>query len=115
MFLAHLLLSLEHYLHQQCSLRDIGELLLTRLQDILDSGDQQTISLANHIDADLIEHGEDLIDETTLRARFEHYLASHPLPFQYSTNANSESDVIFTPVGVPGAEVTIHFRHVWVA
>ncbi|MBI3321728.1 MAG: hypothetical protein HYZ91_05620 [Candidatus Omnitrophica bacterium] len=115
MLRSHLLDSLKQYLDQEASLQGLGERLLSHLQEILDSGDQDTIRLANQVDADLVEFNEGLIDESILRERLERYLASNASPSEYSTHAYSESDVVFSPIGVPGAEVTIHFRHVVVA
>ena len=115
MLRSHLLASLERYLNHETSLHEVGDWLLTHLQEILDSGDQQTIHIANQVDADLVELNERLIDETVLRERFQSYLASDRAASSYLTHAYSESDVMFSSVGVPGAEVTIHFRHVVVA
>ena len=115
MLRSHLLASLEQHLNQQTSLHEVGEWLLAHLQEILDSGDQQAIHLANQVDADLVELNEGLIDETILRERFQSYLASDRTASSYLTHACSESDVMFSSVGVPGAEVMIHFRHVVVA
>jgi hypothetical protein len=116
MLRSHLVALLERYLNQQSSVGQVGEWLLGHLQEILDSGDRQAIHLANQVDADLVELSEGLLDETLLRERFQHYLftANHVVS-SYLTHAYSESDVMFSPVGVPGAEVTIHFRHVVVA
>jgi hypothetical protein len=115
MALTHLRASLERYLNQQGSLRDIEEWLLTHLQDILDSGNQQAVELANQVDADIVEFGEGLLDEAMLKARFVRYLTGSSISSEYRTQGNSETDLIFSPVGVPGAEMTVHFRHVVVA
>lgn len=115
MLRSHFLASLEQYLGHQASLQEVGEWLLAHLQEILDSGDRDTIRLANQVDADLVEFNEGLIDESILRERLERYRASNASPSEYSTHAYSESDIIFSSVGVPGAEATIHFRHVVVA
>ena len=115
MLLTHLRASLERYLNQQGSLRDVEVWLLAHLQEILESGNQQVVELANQVDADLVEFGEGLLDEAILQDRFARYLAVSITSPEYLTQANSETNVIFSPVGVPGAEMTIHFRHVVVA
>lgn len=69
--LHQLLNYVECYLTERCSLRDLEAWLLSNLQGILDSGDKTAIEVANQVDADLIEFGEGLIDEATLRERLE--------------------------------------------
>ena len=115
MVLTHLRASLGRYLNQQGSLRDVEEWLLAHLQDILDSGNQQAIELANQVDADLVEFSEELIDEAMFQERLTRYLTGSFVSSEYRTEADSETNVIFSPVGVPGAEMTVHFRHVVVA
>ena len=44
------------------------------MQRILDSGDKAAIDIANEIDADLVELGEGLIDEVTLREHLQSYV-----------------------------------------
>lgn len=115
MVLTHLRASLERYLNQQGSLRDIEKWLLSNLQEILDSGNQQAVELTNQVDADLVEFGEGLIDEAMLKDRFARYLTASSVSSEYRTQADSETNIVFSPVGVPGAEMTVHFRHVVVA
>lgn len=62
-----LLNSVQRYLHGNSTLRDLESWVLSNLQRILDSGDEQAIDWANQIDADLIEFSEGLIDEATIR------------------------------------------------
>ena len=115
MWRERLMAQLERYLNEQCSLEEVDTWVMAHLQAILDSGDPKAIDITNEVDADIIEVGEGLIDDATLRERFQHYLASNRGNSSYLTYAHSESNVMFSPVGVPGAEVTIHFRHVVVA
>lgn len=71
----HLLVEhLDRYLTDQISLRDLETFVLSHLQEILDSGDATAVELANRIDADLVELGEDLATEVALREHFETYL-----------------------------------------
>lgn len=55
-------------------LQALEQWLLSNLQAILDSGDAVAISVANQLDADLVEFSEGLIDELTLREHLESYL-----------------------------------------
>lgn len=58
------------------SVRDLETWLLSSLQDILDSRDQDSIKLANAIDAGLIELADGRIDEVAFRERIAAYLKS---------------------------------------
>ena len=58
------------------SVRDLETWLISNLQDILDSRDQDSIKLANAIDADLIELADGRIAEDSFRARIAAYLKS---------------------------------------
>jgi len=63
---------------------------MSNLQRILDSGDQKAMEVANQIDADLIEFGEGLIDETVFRERLESYAracVTTPLVFSETKRA----------------------------
>lgn len=72
---AQLLRSIEEYLHNRQSLREIEAWVLENLQLILDSGDQSAIWLVNQVDGDLIEWREGLLDEAALRQRLNDHLA----------------------------------------
>jgi len=72
--LAQLLNRIDSYLLLHCALRDLEAWLLSNLQRILDSGEDTAIDLANDVDADLVELGEDLIDELTFRERLQSYI-----------------------------------------
>lgn len=60
------------------TLRDLETWLLSNLQRILDSSEDEAIEVANQIDADLIELGEGLINEATFRERLEGYQLARP-------------------------------------
>ena len=64
------------YLNDQCTLQDLEVWVLSNLQKILDSGDKATIAIANEIDADLVELGEGLIDELTLREHLQSVIST---------------------------------------
>lgn len=74
--LAQLLNRIDSYLLLHCTLRDLEAWLLSNLQRILDSGEDTAIDLANEVDVDLVELGEDLIDELTFRERLQSYIRS---------------------------------------
>ena len=83
--LYQLLSYIHRYLDVACTLRDFETWLFSNLQRILDSGDDKVIETANQIDADLVELGEDLIDEATFRERLEGYVsACETVPFVFS-------------------------------
>jgi hypothetical protein len=62
------------YLDGLVATQDVETWLTSRLQPIIRSADPATVQLADSIDADLIEYGEGLIDEDTLRERWRLYL-----------------------------------------
>ena len=116
MLRSHLLDSLKRYLDQEASLQELGEWLLSHLQEVLDSGDQDTIRLANQVDADLVEFNEGLIDEATLREHLDSYVRlQQTLSFTFPEVQPCPSDVqtatgvktITDQVQVPGAVETI--------
>lgn len=72
--LGQLLNHIDCYLVEECSLQELETWILSNLQDILDSGDCDAIAVANQVDVDLVELRENLIDEVTLRERFENYI-----------------------------------------
>ncbi len=112
MFRTHLVGWIQRYLHNETSREALGEWLLSNLQNILDSGDERAITLANHIDADLVELSEDIIDDSLFRQRLEHYLASQVTSdincFQIVSQTDSETNVIFSPLGIRDVGVKIH-------
>ncbi len=55
------------YLNGDRTLEYLETWVLSNLQIILDSGDAEAIEIANKLDADLVELGEGLLAEKTLR------------------------------------------------
>jgi len=108
----HLITKAQRYLAGAISREDLTQWLLSHLQDILDSGDERAITLANQIDADLVELSEEIIDDSLFRQRLEHYLASQTVSdvscFQVASRTDSETNVIFSPLGIRDVEVKIH-------
>jgi len=72
--LTQLLNYMDSYLLAHCTRRDLETWLLSNLQIILDSGEKAAIDLANKVDADLVEFGEGLMDELTLREHLQSYI-----------------------------------------
>lgn len=72
--LHQLLNSMDSYLLGMIALSDLEDWLVSNLQEILDSGEQQTIDIANHLDADIVEFGEGLIEVPTLNERLLSYI-----------------------------------------
>lgn len=94
-----LLYNIERYLNSHCTLQELESWLLSNLQRILDSGDEKAIDVANEIDADLVELGEGLIDETTIRGHLQRFiserdtiLVSSPDMGPVTTSAATTSD-----------------------
>lgn len=63
------------YLNSQWTLKDVQTWLLSNLQQILESGDEAAIEVANQIDADFVELSEGLIGEMEVRGRLENYVS----------------------------------------
>ena len=78
--LHQLMQCIENSLGERHSLQDLEKWLVGHLQEILDSGDETAIRIADEIDADLVCLGEGLIDEATFRSRLEGYLKSVAAP-----------------------------------
>ncbi len=66
--------NIDRYLTGRSSLQNLERWLLSHLQQILDSGDAKATQIANQLDADLVELGEGLIDQTILRQQLQSYL-----------------------------------------
>lgn len=66
---------LENYLNDKLSGDELESWLVCNLQDILDSGDINLIRISDDIDADFIELGEELIDDTTFRKNMQGYFS----------------------------------------
>ena len=64
-----LLEEIDRYLCRVTTLQDLETWLLENLQRILNSGDVQAMTLANQLDADLIDLREGLLDTAGFRAR----------------------------------------------
>jgi hypothetical protein len=77
---AKLVSQINRYLSCKATLRDIETWLLQHLQSILEGGEVEVITLANQVDADLMELREGLIDLSTLATRFRTYAQSVEIP-----------------------------------
>lgn len=91
--LRELLNHIDIYLILRCTVRDLETWLMSNLQQILDSGDTQTIEIANSVDADLVELNEGLIDEVILRERLDSYVrAYNTIPVSFFETERTTSD-----------------------
>lgn len=92
---------------------------MSNLQAILDSGDEETIRAADQIDADLVELGEGLMDEITLREHLQSYVSlKQSIPFVFSeteprdtVQASTAVETIRTQSEVPGPVVNLRLAH----
>ena len=92
--LTQLLNHIDSYILSRYTLRDLETWLVSNLQQILDSGEETAIDLANKVDADLVELGEGLIDELTFREHLQGYVRigdTFPLKY-YETQPNVTID-----------------------
>lgn len=117
--LAQLLNRIDSYLLLHCTLRDLEAWLLSNLQRILDSGEEAAIDLANKVDADLVEIGEGLMDELTLRVHLQSYIrVQDTLPFVYcetqpqdTTTASASAEMIRDEFAITGPVVDLRLEH----
>lgn len=99
--LAELLNTTNAYLMGRITLHQLEEWLLTNLQSILDCGDDRAIKIANELDADLVEFGENLIDKSTIREHLQRYCV-FAMPIIYSDSpASASTDVSILADAVP--------------
>lgn len=106
MLRSHLLDSLKRYLDEQASLQELGDWLLSHLQEILDSRDHDAIRLANQVDADLVEFSEGLIDEATLREHLDGYVRLQQTLLCTFSEVQPRSSVV-TATGVKTIKVSL--------
>lgn len=64
------------YLGGRSALVELEAWIAAYSQRIMDSGERRAIRLANQVDADLIDLGENIIDEAQFRARLHGHLAA---------------------------------------
>ncbi len=116
-----LLTHVEHYLNDDCTLEDLETWLLSKLQAILDSGDEEAIQVANQIDADLVELGEGLIDHETLRDNLQSFISERdtiPVAFpnirpDTASHATADVETIRNLLEVPELVVDLRLDHVF--
>ena len=92
-----LLNTIDAFLLGQSTLEDLENWLVEHLQDILDSSDQRAIDMANQVDSDLVEYGENIMNISTLVERLQSYVFNaRTLAVGYtqmqSTNVNTIYD-----------------------
>jgi hypothetical protein len=114
--LQQLLNHVERYLNDHCTVQDLEAWVLSNLQGILDSGDEAAIEVANQVDADLVELGEGLIDEATLREHLQSFISlrdtipivSPEMGPHATSHATAAVKTIRNRVEVPGPVVDVH-------
>ena len=70
-----LLNQIDHCLLRLISLSDFEDWLVAHLQEILDSGEQDAIEMANQIDADFAEYSQGILDEQTIFDNLHSYFS----------------------------------------
>ncbi len=112
---------MDGYLTERYSVRDLEAWLVSNLQGILDSGDKKAVEVANQVDADLVELGEGLIDETGLRERLERYLRfaetvpAYMVEIEDSASAHSTAvaETVWSRLESPTLVMDLHLEHVF--
>lgn len=94
------------------SLKELEDWLVEHLQEMLDSGEQAAIEMANQIDADFAEYSQGILDEQTIYDMLRSYFFGvFTVKFQFgeikqpqqiaiidsSVNSVIESDISITP------------------
>jgi len=89
--------AIAHYVTGQISANDLEEWLVGNLQEILSSGDEAAIQLANRIDALYIEKGEGLIDEKGLRDAIASLSFENPKRRAFNASGSSNAVIASEP------------------
>ena len=92
--MAELLETIKSYVLGTITLQELEEWLLSHMQDILDSGDERAIEIANELDADLIELAEGIIDMSNIREDLQRYMISLTPIIYTDTGVAVSTDVI---------------------
>lgn len=108
--LREILQHIRDYINGLSSLQALEEWLLANLQQVLDSGDNDAIRIANELDAGIVELGENLIDESALRDNLLRIIELHdsiilpsPVTADSATKVTSISETVRVDSQVPGA------------
>jgi len=72
---AELVAAVDAYLVGRWTLQELEAWLAARTRAIYGSGDRRAMDLANKLEADLIDLGEGVADEATIRKHWEGYLS----------------------------------------
>jgi hypothetical protein len=75
--LNELLKNIRDYVNGHMTLEGLEQWLVSNLQRILDSDDDEAITIANQLDADFVEFNESVIDIQTLQNTLLSLIASH--------------------------------------
>jgi hypothetical protein len=117
--LSLLLNQIDAYLTGVIPLTQLEDWVISHLQEILNSGDQKAIEIANKMDADIVQFGEGIFDKLTLHDRLQNYFLNaqtnycgEPLPMpDIVTSTNSSTIRVFKSL-MPVEEVRVQFEFV---
>ena len=92
--------------------------MLSNIQRILDSGNEADIEVTNEIDADLVELGEGLIDEATLREHLQSLISTrdtislsfHKIALNTTSHATVTTETVRTSFEDPRPVVDVHLN-----
>lgn len=96
-----LLERIDRYLRRVATLQDLETWLLANLQKILTSGDVQATTLANQLDADLIDLREGLLDTEAFRARLARQLQEAGTAGAVTVTVSPSSFLMSMTAGAP--------------
>ena len=91
-----LLSQIRDYLLGRIKISELEEWLVGNLQAVLDSKDEKATDIANELDADLVEFGEGIIDESTIRQHLQDHTITSPIIYVNVPKASSSGTVLVT-------------------
>lgn len=101
--------ALVRYLGKEWSSSELEEWLVTNLQDILSSGDQPTIELANQVDALFVEKSECLLSEEQLTAGIKSLVSERSWNPQF--DASGSANTVISTEPLLATTVLLRARH----
>lgn len=105
--------TVDEYLIGYRTLREIEAWLAARTRLIHQSGDQRAIELANHLEADLVDLSEELLDEKAIRDQWDAYLRQTSTVVletakpAMQTVTSTESTTFLSKYATPESDVTL--------
>lgn len=111
----------DEYLIGYRTVREIETWLAAQTQLIHKSGEQRAIQLANQLEADLIDLSEGLLDEASIRERWDGYLSQASTVIleaakpAVQTLTSTETTTSRFKYATPYSDMTVRLRHQFVA